>query len=219
MARAKSKKKETYYQRWLKGKKRMLLIMKEEEFNAIKAFCDEHKMPYREFFTQVAPKLLIENQKLTGEIEDLRKALAERESQLSTAVNENQQLRAQLNDLQAKLKALRGDYNRLYSEYTTLSDAYSKLKSEKEALERELANTRAELSNAKQSIEELRAQLRSKEDELSKLKDVLETITGRGKVELPAELCSKLEKFGFHLVQKGVGFKKKVVCTNSEELV
>ena len=45
----------------MKGKKRMQIIMKEEEFNAIKQFCDEHRMSYREYFTQVAPKLLIEN--------------------------------------------------------------------------------------------------------------------------------------------------------------
>ena len=202
MTRAKSKKtkekKETYYQRWLRGKKRMLLIMREEEFNAVKQFCDERQMSYREFFTTVAPKLLIENQELKATVEELRKALEEKESRV--------------NDLEA-------EYNAVAEEYNSLKEAYESLKSEHEAVKNDLAATRADLDQAKRNLEELKAQLDAKDSELKELKGVLEIITDEGRVELPAEYCGRLKKYGFHLEEKEVGgFMKKStvkVCTNS----
>ena len=214
MARAKKtkEKKETYYQRWLKGKKRMLLIMKEEEFNAVKQFCDAHQMSYREFFTTVAPKLLIEKQQLAGEIEGLRKALADKE--------------AQVNDITAKYNALAEKYNTLLQKYKevkaeleSVNEKYSELLSENASLRDELKKTANELSSTRGKLTSVEAQLKAKEEELSKLREAVEIIVKHGRAEVPTEFCEKLKPFGFGLAQKEVstGFMKKSVvsiCTN-----
>ena len=207
MARGKKtkEKKETYYQRWLKGKKRMLLIMKEEEFNAIKQFCDAHQMSYREFFTTVAPKLLIEKQQLAGEIEGLKKALAEKE--------------AQVNDITTKYNALLQKYKEVKAELESVNGKYSELLSENSALRDELKKTANELSSTKSRLQSTEAELRKANEELSKLREAVEIITKHGRAEVPTEFCEKLRPFGFQLVHKEVssGFMKKSVvsiCTN-----
>ena len=212
MARAKSKKKETYYQRWLKGKKRMLLIMKEEEFNAIKAFCDAHQMSYREFFTTIAPKLLIEKQQLAGEIEGLRKALAEKEAQVND-------IAAKYNALAEKYNALLQKYKEVKAELESVNEKYSELLSENSALRDELKKTANELSSTKSRLQSTEAELRKANEELKALREAVEIITKHGRAEVPTEFCEKLRPFGFQLAQKEVstGFMKKSVvsiCTN-----
>lgn len=210
MAR-KEEKKETYYQRWLKGKKRMLLIMKEEEFNAVKQFCDQNKMSYREFFTQVAPKLLVENQQL-------RKALEETESRLRAVVDENEKLKAQVVLLQRDVDEVVEQCKGIKKERDSLEAEGRRLKSEVEALRHDLTNTRAELENTRRGLEELKAQLNMRDGEVRELKGVLDVIVQKGKVDLPPEYCEQLKKYGFHMAERKVGdFIKKTVavCTNS----
>ena len=77
MARRK-KKGERYIDRWMKDKKKLTFILKKEEYEALKKFCDEHQMSYREYFTQYAPRLIIENQQLKKQLEELKKMLEEK---------------------------------------------------------------------------------------------------------------------------------------------
>ena len=209
MARAKAKR-ETYYQRWLRGKKKMTIILREEEYNAIKQFCDAHQMSYRQFFVEVAPKLLRENEALRNEIEGLRKALAERDGQIA--------------ELTAKYNSLAEKYKKTREELASLTEEYEDVKSEKNALTGELTQVKAELEVTKKRLSEAEARAKRAEEELSKAKEelaktkeILGILLG-GKVEVSTKYCEKLKDFGFHVGQRGF-MKKEVVCTNSEELV
>ena len=194
--KVKEEKKETYYQRWMKGKRRMTLIMKEEEFEAIKKFCDENRMSYREFFTQVAPKLLIENQ----------------------------QLRSMLNDVSAKYNDLVVKHNELVQKYRTLKKEHENLEGEKdrlmseyeEALAKvstltgELTRVKGELESTRKALTEKEGQLKKAEEELSELREVVSVLTRLSKVEVPVEYCGQLKKFGFDIKKR----LTREVCSN-----
>ena len=200
------RKKETYYQRWLRDKKKMTIIMKKDEFEAIKKFCDENRMSYRQFFVEVAPKLLREN-------EALRKSLEEREAQLNAVTGK-------YNDLVAKYNTLREKYEKVVSEAEDLESEKAGLEAKVSALTGELTRVKADLDSTRKRLSEAEAQLKAKDEELSrakeeltKTKEILGILLG-GKVEVGVEYCEKLRPYGFALVQKG--FMKKAVCTNSE---
>ena len=229
MARAKKEKKETYYQRWLRGKKRMLLIMKEEEFNAVKAFCDAHQMSYREFFVNVAPKLLTENEELKKNLEEVKKALAEKEAEVGELREALAKKEAELKDLSEKhgslvekCRALNEKHKALSEDYSSLSEAYEALKEKLAEAEAELNEKESELQEVKKVLSDLQARLKSAEAEAKELKEVLGIITREGEVELPVEFCDRLKKYGFHTEEKEVssglgGLIKKTVsvCTNA----
>ena len=215
MPRRKKEKKETYYQRWLKGKKRMLIIMKEEEFNAIKQFCDANMMSYREYFTQVAPKLLLENQELKKKIDELT-------TQVSAKENEVAQIKSEYYELVQNYNALLERYKGKEKELGSVKSRAQELESENAKLREELSKATNEIASLKQKISDLEAQLRDTSSELVNVKKVLDTIIKEGYVELNEGLCPQMKAYGFKLVQKEVstGFMKKVtvtVCANRKE--
>ncbi|MBB5253513.1 hypothetical protein [Sulfurisphaera ohwakuensis] len=204
MQKAKSKKKERYIDRWLKGKKRMSIIMREEEYNIIKQFCDSNRISYREFFVSIAPRLLKEN-------EELKKTMAEKDSQINDLTAKYNSLVEKYNTLVEKYKQLKGEYEDTTRDYENLLNEYNKLKGE-------LSRVSNELEETKQRLREKENSLNALTGELTKLKEILDILT-HGRVEVPVEYCEKLKPYGFHLATKEVstGFMKKSyveICTN-----
>ena len=206
MTRTKKARKETYYQRWMKGKRKMTIILREEEYEAIKKFCDAHQMSYRQFFVEVAPRLL-------KEAEALRQALAERESQLNAVTGKYNDLVAKYNDLVQRYKALKGEHEETVEKYEGLLSDYNRLKAELSTVTGELTQTKARLQSTEAQLKAREGELTKANEELTKLREVLDIIL-KGRVEVDTEYCEKLRPYGFVPVEKGF-MKKGVVCTNS----
>lgn len=198
MQKTKKAKKETYYQRWLRGKKKMTIIIREEEYETIKQFCDANKISYREFFTTIAPNLLRENKELKGQINGL--------------TEKYNSLVEKYNALVEKYKQLKGEHEEIAQEYENLLNQYNQLKAQLSRVSNEYNDTKVKL----QSTEE---QLRKANEELKELKEILDIVL-KGHVEVDLQYCEKLRPYGFREVEKevSVGFMKKSVvsvCVNS----
>ena len=183
----------------------MTLIMKEEEFNAVKQFCDEHQISYREFFTAIAPNLLRENQ-------ELRKTLTDKDTQIND-------ITAKYNGLVDKYNSLLEKYKQLKGEHEGIAQEYENLLNENNQLKAKLSQVSNEYNDTKAKLQTVQTELSKANSELSRVRELFDIIL-KGHVEVEAEYCPKLEQFGFKLVQKEVntGFMKKSVvnvCVNS----
>mgnify|MGYP001770684552 CR=1 FL=1 len=216
VARGRKKKGERYIDRWLQGKKRLGFVLKEEEFEAIKKFCDEHKVSYREFFTQIAPRLLIENQELKKKIEELSTSVVSKEEEIARVSKEYDDLVQAYNMTIEKLKEVKGELDRV-------SSLYNKAITENSALKKELERANSEVQALQEKVKGLEAQLSSANSELQKVKGVLDMILKNGHAELDPKFCPQLKEYGFKVREKEVtrGFMKKEtirVCSNGNDL-
>ena len=203
----KKKKGERYIDRWMKDKKKLTFILKKEEYEALKKFCDANMMSYREYFTQYAPRLIIENQELKKQLEEKEARLKEMEEKASAAVA-----------LEQELQRLKLEKEQAQKELEELHSYYSAAVQEVDRLEERIKGLEQELAAVKEEKDQLVKQLQEKEARVKELEEVLSIILKEGYARVPSEFCERLRPYGFSLHEKErrEGFRKEVVevCSN-----